>query len=815
MGNGLTKRRYVMKSTLFTLTLVISLLQTSFAQTAALRGRVLDSRQHPIEYATVALLSAPDSSFIKGTLTDTTGRFFLPALPTGSFRVRITAVGMAPLTTQPVALTTDELDLGVLTLQTASQTLGEVVVKGERPVVERSLGKLILNVTNSFFKSATNALDVLRRAPGLLVSQDGTISIKGQYAPVVYIDGKQQPLTADELRGLQAGDIDQIEIITNASAQYDGETRAVINIKLKRDKALGGKASLYSGYQQNQRYNGGELGGSGTVKTKKWAYYGRLGYALTNNFLTGVSRRAIVADSSQTVFAGSSLLKWASRPLSYQFSADFTPAANQQIGIFIKGATNNQNDQLTNNSVRLDSDRSSAPATRTLLNTDDLDETQSRNVAIDLNYKGTLSKRGDQLSAFVDYARYQTAKTQNFRNDFLTTEQQPTRPPLVLLGQFPSSTLIRSLRVDYVYPLGKTGKLEAGTKLTRTNTDNELRYDTLAGSSFVRDPSRSNRFLYDEQILAGYGQFSQAWGRTQLEAGLRVEETRSTGNSLTLNNVVNRHYFRWLPTLKMQYKLGDKDVLSMSYSRKLSRPSFYQLNPFTLYLDPYTFAEGNPFLLPTTYTTADLTYQHGDITFSLNYRRTRDAIVQLPFQDDQTRILRYTRVNLDSRLSAWADVSATQTITKRWKMQHYANVGYGQTVSAYAPGQLINTGSWSAYVSGTHNFTLPNGFNLELSYYYSSPQVSYIYHTKSSGTVSLGLQKTVLAGRGNLQLNVDDIFNTYREYFTSQYGNLDVSTLQKRNSRQATLRFTYNFGKSTFNRVGRSSGSAEEEGRAR
>ena len=804
-----------MKSTLLTLTLLISYWSISFAQTAVLRGRVLDGSQQPVEYATVALITVADSNFVTGTLTDTLGRFVLPALPVGSFRVRITAVGLAPLTTPSVALTADEVALGILTLTASARTLGEVTIKGERPVIERSLGKLILNVSNSFFKTATNALDVLRRAPGLLVGQDGAISIKGQYAPVVYIDGKQQPLTADELRALQAGDIDQIEVITNASAQYDGETRAVINIKLKRDKTLGGKASLYSGYRQNQRYNGGEAGGSGTYKTRTWAYYGRVGYALNNNFLTGVSRRMVNADSSQTVFAGSSLFKRAARPLSYQFSADFTPAKNQQIGLFVKGATTNETDRLTNNSVRLDSDRPTASVRQTLLNTVDLDETRSQHVAVDLNYRGTLSGRGDVLSAFVDYARYQTAKTQNFRNDFLTTEQQPVRPPLVLLGQFPSSTLIRSLRVDYVYPLGKTGKLETGTKLTRTNTDNELRYDTLAGNSFVRDPSRSNQFRYEEQILAGYGQVSQEWGKTQVELGLRVEDTRSTGNSLTLNNVVNRHYFRWLPSVKVQYKLNDKDVLSAGYSRKLNRPNFYELNPFTLYIDPYTFAEGNPFLLPTTYTMADLTYQHGDITASLNYRRTRDAIVQLPFQDDQTRILRYTRVNLNSQQSAWADVSMTQTITKGWKMQHYANAGYGETSSTYAPGQSINTGSWIAFVNGTHNFTLPKGFNLELSYDYSSPRVSYIYRTKSSGTVSLGLQKTVLAGRGNLQLNVDDLFNTYREYFTSQYGNLDVSTLQKRNTRQATLRFTYQLGKSTFSRVSRSSGSADEENRAR
>lgn len=808
-----------MKTTLLTLILLTGLLSTGFAQTGVIRGRALDTTQQPIPFATVAVLSATDSSFVKGELTDTTGRFVIAALPTGAYRVRITAVGLSPWT-GPLFELLEEVDLGMLNLQADTRTLSEVIVKGERPVVERTMGKLILNVTNSFFKTATNALDVLRRAPGLIVSQDGAISIKGQYAPVVYIDGKQLPLSADELRGLQAGDIDQIEVISNASAQFDGETRAVINIKLKRDKTLGGKGSLYGGYVQNQRYNGGEIGGSGTYKTSRWTHYGRLGYSVNNNFLTGLTRRAVAAEASQTVLSSNSLIKWSAKPLSYQFSTDFIPAKNHQIGLFVKGATTRQTDQLTNYTNQADYAPTRPVATTTLLNTRSLDQTQAGNVAVDLNYKGTLSQRGDELSAFLDYAHYRTAKTQDFRNDFLTGEGRPTRLPLVLLGQFPSTTAIRSLRAVYVRPAGKGGKLEGGIKLTRTNTDNEIRYDTLragdpTGGEFVLDPSRSNRYRYQETIVAGYAQVSRTIGPTQIEAGLRAENTQSRGNSLTLNNVVDRQYFRWLPSLKVQRKLGERDVLSAGYSRKMRRPSFYDLNPFTLYLDPYSFTEGNPFLLPTTLTTADLTYQHRDVTFSLNYQRTRDAIVQLPFQDDRTRIIRYTRVNLDLQQSAWADVAATQTLTKWWKMQHYAAVGYGQTVSAYAPGQVINAGSWNAYVDGTHNFTLPKGYNLELRYNYVSPRIEYIYQSKGYGTVSLGLQKSVLAGKGNLQLNLNDLFNTYREYFVSQYGNLDVSTLQKRNSRQATLRFTYNFGKSTFNRVGRSSGSADEEGRAR
>ncbi|MFD2573143.1 outer membrane beta-barrel protein [Spirosoma soli] len=809
--------------TLYIFILLSFAIGNGFAQTNAITGNVREANQRPVEYATVLVLAAKDSAMVKGGLTDTTGSFTVNGLSAGTYLIRVTAMGFAQYTSQPLTLTDAQpvINAGNIPLISMAKTLTEVIVKGERPVVERSMGKMTLNVTNPFFKTATNALDVLKRAPGLIVSQDGAISIKGHYAPVVYIDGKQQPISSDELNGLQASDIEQVEVISNASAQFDGETRAVINIKLRRDKALGWKGSVYGSYVQNQRYNGGEVGGSATYKAKKWSYYGRLGYVQNTSFLTGLTRRVVSSNELQTMFMGDELLSWNSKPLSYQLSTDFTPNKNQQISLFVKGSTAHREDILINNADRIDYNTTGAELTHTQLNTKSIDNARTSNIALDLSYKGTLNQRGDQLSAFLDYAYYNTAKTQNFRNDFLDREGQAIRVPMVMLGQFPSATTIRSFRADYVHPFGKVGKLEMGVKLSWTGTNNELRYDTLqfanstTGRGYVYDPSRSNRFLYDEKILAGYAQMSREFNKTQVEAGLRLENTNSQGNSVTLNNVVNRQYVRWLPSLKVQQKLGERDVLSASFSRKMQRPSFYDLNPFTLYLDPYAYTEGNPFLLPVTLNTTDLTYQHRTITVSLNYILNKDVFVQLPFQNDQTKVIRYTRVNLDKQQSVWLDISATQSPTKWWKMQHYASVGRKQTVSAYSPGATINTQAWNYYVNGTHNFSLPGGYNLELSYYYSGPTQDYIYTLKSNGAVSVGLQKSVLAGKGNLQLNLNDIFNTYREYFVSQYENLDVSTLQKRNSRQATLRFTYTFGKSTFNRKSQASGSAEEESRAR
>jgi len=784
-------------------------------QAGGLAGVVLTERQQPVAYATVALLQPADSSFVKGGIADSTGRFTLQQLSAGVYLLRVTALGYQPFFSQRLTVETAAslVEVGRVQLSADSQNLNEVTVKGERPVVERSMGKLILNVTNSFFKTATNALDVLRRAPGLIVSQDGSISVKGQYAPVVYIEGKQLPLTADELRGLAASDIEQIEVINNASAQFDGETRAVINIKLKRDKTLGWKGSLYSGFLQNQRYSGGELGGSATYKTRQWSYYGRMGYSITNDYLLGLGHRVVRSDTIRTEFVTDSWYKRTAMPLTYQFSADFTPNLAHRFGLLVKGNRTANIDRLTNLNQQQDY-RANAVSTQ-LLQTLNVTQGHNQSVALDLNYKGTINARGDQLAALLDYASYATQKSQDFRNDYRTPEGNAVRSPMVMTGQFLSTIHIRSFRTDYSHSLGKAGKLEAGTKLTWTTTDSELRYDTLAATGFVFDPSRSNRFLYDETILAAYGQWSGTIGKVEFNAGLRVEDTRSTGNSLTMNEVINRRYFRWLPSLNVQWKLSEANVLSAGFTRKMRRPAFWELNPFTLYVDPYMYTEGNPFLLPVTNNTADLTYTHRAVTVSLNYRLDKDVFVQLPIQDDRTKIVRYTRVNLNTQQRAWFDVAVTHALAPWWKTQHYAQVQYAQTRSAYPTGGQIDAQAWSCYLDGRHTFTVGKGYTIDLSYYYSSPTVDYIYTVASNGSVSLGLQKSVLGGAGNLQLNASDLLNTYRELFYGQFQNLDVWTLQKRNSRQLSIRFTYSFGRSTFTRTNRNSGSADEENRAR
>ena len=707
------------------------------------------------------------------------------------------------------------LTVGTLTAISVSTVLKEVVVQGERPIAERSLGKVTLNVTNSFFKTAPNALEVLRRAPGLQVDPLGVIKLNGTKTPVVYIDGRQVPLSTEELLALPAEDMEQVEIMSSAASRYDGTTQAVINIKLKRDKNLGLRGSGYAGGSLNRKYAGFDAGVSSTYKTKKWAYYGRVGLNEINNFTRISSRRIVLGpDGSQTVLEDASFLHSRLAPLSYQGEATYSIKKNQTISLFIKGlsrystdATGNVTQVNTRDSAGQFGGYSQLPSTTT-------GSANFSNATADVGYKATLNPTGDAVSVNINYARFNNAQKQDFRTQFNAAGSSPPPFPQVLLGNFPTTTHIYTGQLDYTKIVNKALNTSFGTKISHTETDNELQYDTLAISGvIIRDASRSNRFLYSEWVGAAYAGATIEKGSNSVDAVLRAEFTQSTGNSITLGQVVRQRYYRWLPSIQAQHKFSEQNILGLAFSRKLQRPSFYDLNPFQFYLTPYTYSEGNPFLLPATISSTELSYTYKDVSFAAEYQLIRNQVQQLPIQETQSKVLYYTRTNIEQVKNFIFSASSPTTLAKWWKMQHTLVVYHTQTSSPFE-GSFINNGAWAVFVNGQQNFSLPKGVTVGLGYNFTSPGASPIYRTRSSGTVNISLQKAVLKGKGNVQIAASDLFNTYREAVYGQYNGIDITTTQTRSIQQVSARLTYRFGSSTYNRNGKALGNAEEENRA-
>lgn len=785
------------------------------SSSTTLTGKVFDDKRHAIEFATVMLLAA-DSSFIKGAITDTTGTFELVGIRAGQYFVKISNMGSKAFISSILEVKngSSSLSIGEFILESEARNLQEVVVKGERPLLEREYGKLIVNVANSaVFKTSTNAIDVLKRSPSLIVDPSGGISIKGLYAPLVMLDGRPQPLSAEELRNIPASDIEKVEIVSNASARFEGEIRAVINIKLKRDKNLGWTGVAYGGFNQNRHFSGYEAGISATYKTRQWTYFGVMSHRNDNDFLNMSGFRRIGQGNNYTLMTPNAFIHYDSKPVTYRVGADYQINSKNTIGIIAKGVFRNRTD-LSDNLTHLDTYAQNIITARQNIQTLNQNTIKGPTRSVNLNYRGTLSPKNNQLTVDLDYGKYSRTENQDIQNRFLNNDNSNVISTSRLMGDGTSELSIRSIRADYTHPLSKTLQLAAGTKLSWVNSDDALRYDTLALGGWGYDASKSNRFRYNEQISAAYVILGKEWKKFTIEAGLRLEHTQTRGNSLTLSSVVDRSYLRWLPSFQASYRIDDNQNISLGYARKLTRPSFSDLNPFTFYTDPFTYIEGNPFLLPTMRNTAELSYSYKNFNAGLSYVHDTDIIVQMPIQDDATKIIRYTRINLNTQNVFNIDLSLPVKITKFWSLQNNLLIMHRQVASSFLTGQFDNR-IWTYYYGGGQYFSLKNNCTIELSYYYQGPSADQFYRVKSYGVVSLGVQKSFWANKLTAQLNFNDLFNTYREAFYGQFLNVDVNTLQTRNVQNFSMRLTYKFGKSTFKRRNRTNGSAEEESRTR
>jgi hypothetical protein len=778
----------------------------------SIKGKIQDSSNNPVEFASIAILNAKDSSMVKGTVSDSTGVFSFNSIASGNYLVTVSFIGYKNYISSLIELINDKQpDLGIIILDTDSKLLNEVVIKGSKPIIQRELGKIIINVSSGAFASAKNAIEIIKRSPGLVVSPDGAISVKGLYAPLIMIDGRPTPVSIDELKALPADVIESIEIITNANAKFDGDTRAVVNVKLKRDKNLGLQGSIFGQMYQNQKYFSHTEGINLTYKTKKWLYFGRYSYINDQDYLTLETTRLINKQSQSTVLTENSLLKTIIKGSNINIGVDYSISKKQSLGFLLKGNIKKPED-ITVGTTSLRFIENSSPN----LLVDNLNNTNKQldNFSANFHYIGKIGKNENQISFDADLLDFATNQNQNFRADYKNSNNQITQNPTILRNITSTATKIKTAKIDYAHAISKGSNLGLGARISMINTDNVLRFDSLNNNSWQYDASKSNNFVYEENIVAGYITYSKVFNKTSIELGTRLENSAILGNSLTNDEKFNKNYLKILPSVQLQHQISDDKTLSFSYARKLERPSFNSLNPFKYYINPYTFTEGNPFLLPIDRNTFELSYTFKDYTVSIGYLYDKNIFAQMPIQDDNTNIIRYTRLNLDSQTQYNIDFTVPLKVNSWWTTQHYLSVfHYG--LQTFFLNNRLDRSAWAYYFNGSNKFTFIKKVNLELSYDYNSPTIGQIYNSASSGTVAIGLQKNILQEKGSIQINFSDIFYSYREQFAGKYQNIDVNTLQKRGTQSVSFRLTYKFGNSSYSRKNRNTGNLEEEKRAK
>jgi hypothetical protein len=820
-----------------TITLFFSLLSgtllTAFGQVltrGTVHGQVSAVGGKPLEFTTLMLLKAKDSTLVKGAISDVDGKYTFESVGAGRYLVAAQQLGYRKTYSAPFEI--DEAhptaELPALAMTDESKNLTEVKVVAQKPFIEQQVDRTVVNVENSIVASGNTALEVLEKAPGVTIDrQNDQIQLKGKSGVIVYIDGKQTYLSQQEvsnlLKNTPSDNIASIEIITNPGSKYDAAGNSgIINIKMKKNKNFGtnGNVILGTGYGWVNNLNGvrddlPKFNGSLNLNHRegKVNIFGNYSYTNRQSSQSNEINRAIPYNGQTTYFNQLSFRPNQFVGHSYKAGVDYFISEKSTIGVLVNGFSNDWRSTGQNNTLISDGNRQLTSKAITQTSMANL----LSNLTSNLNYKYDFGK-GREWTIDADYVHYGGDNTNNLSTAYYNAANQSIRSNQDVRNLMPSTINILAFKTDYVHPTKNGGRWEAGLKSSFVNADNNTLYDTLQQEAkrWLPDASRSNQFKYDENINAGYINYAGKLDKkTKIQAGLRAEHTHSIGTSVTLNQTVDRNYLNLFPTLFLSRQLDTNNVLNMSFSRRIDRPDYQNLNPFVFYLDPYTYSKGNPFLRPQYTNSVELTHVYKNLlTTTLGYSRTTDFINrETPRQIASENITYVTPENQGHLDNVSLNVSFPVVVTKWWRMQNNIT-GYYQDYQTFYSGTPyeVKLVAYNLYTS--NNITFSKTLTGEISGWYNSASQYGFYRSQPMGGFSLGVQKKVMDGKGSLKLNVSDPF--WLNYFRGRAAvqDIDFQVLSRWESRRIMLTFSYRFGNQNVkNARQRNSATSAEQGR--
>ena len=759
------------------------------AATQPLAGLVADSlSQQALPFATVLLQAADDAKNVRSTITNEQGAFRFEAVPAGRYELRVRYLGYKTSAPLAVAVAADRAPtLPLLHLAADRQLLKGVTVTATRPFIEQRADKLVLNVAASPIAAGGTAYDVLGRAPGVLESGAG-FQLRGKTVAVL-LDGKTTNLSGDDLKNLLSAlpgsSLDQVEIIANPSARYDANGGAVINLITTKSRKLGtnGVATLGAGAGQYGRYNAGL---SLNHRTDQLNVYGSLDRLENQTYVSSnVARNGREFEIREY---GREVRHQQNN--SAKLGLDYELSKTTSAGILVKGLLNTR-DRDGQTLAVLGAATTGTPQSASQVRT--LGTTQVLSPAVNLYYKTRLDTAGRTLSLNADYFGYAKDARTDYTTRFMDGSLQPAGPVGLLRDNTPVRNAVYSAKADYSQPLYK-GTLEAGLKTTFTSTDNDIRWEKATdGQPWTPDLGKTNHFVYRENINAAYGTFSRTVRKVEVQLGLRAEQTNTLGTSLTTGQATERHYLNLFPSVSGQYSVSAKTQVGLSYSRKIDRFAFGVVNPFLIYISPYSYAQGNPSVRPSFSHNFEFTHSYNNLlSTAISYGRHTDVLMPSYRRDEATQVV----VSSFQNLGRAESLSASTTLSKplmggKWFTSTTLGVEYARVSS---PVVGLGLARPSYYLATNHTLKLPYGLKAEASANYMSPMTFGGVAFRARFSSSFGVSKSLLKDAATLTLNVSDVFDTQQSRYDVLAGGINSSNLDKAESRFVKLNFSYKFG---------------------
>ncbi|CAM3316578.1 Outer membrane protein beta-barrel domain-containing protein [Flavobacterium longum] len=793
------------------LMLVSVIASVAFGQTQedkiAISGRVVSPQQTPATDAIVTLI-AGDGKIAKTEAVDENGNFTFSNIAKGQYNIQISVNGI-PRFTGDAFTANENFVVGTTILPTPTTELSAVVVTKAKPYIERQQGKIILNVESSIGATGASAFEVLEKAPSVNVDQNDNISLRGKGGVIVQIDGKNTPLSgsnlANYLRGIPSSSVDKIEFITNPGAKYDAAGSAIINIKMKKDKRKGTNGTVTSSYSQGKypRLNNSL---SLNHRNKNVNVFGSYSFAYSEWFNDLNLDRRFFEDGNFTGrYDQINSLKMNFRNHIGRAGADWTVNKKHTLGIIANAVSNNFNPTGRNFSDVYDENDLREQRFITWNRSRD----KWHNASVNLNHKYTIDTLGTDIITDFDYANYGNVTKQNFQTKYFDNNNVEFLPQYLLRGDLDGNLNIFALKSDFVKTLSNKIKLESGVKSSYVKADNDLQFFDVSSGTPIFDPTKSNHFIYTENINAAYVNASKDIGNWGFYLGFRVENTNITGEQLVDGTSFDDSYTQLFPSVFTSYKFNDNHSLEFNYSRRITRPSYEQLNPFKFFLDQTTYKEGNPYLKPQTTHSIEVTHVFKQKIYStLSFSRTTDNITEvIAPSDDDPMITVQTDKNLNTADIVGLFIITPLDFTPWWNTNYSFNFYYGSYSGTVANTTLDDRGNFNFNCNLVNNFKLGNGYSAEVTGNYRGREIYAFMDVDPIWFLNLGVQKKWK--QSTLKLAANDVFWTNRTTADSEFTNYTERFKVSRNTRVIAVSYTYNFGQGN-NQPRRRTGGADD-----
>ena len=777
-----------------------------------LKGQVIDQTQSGIPFANVLLLNSSDSVLVQGVVTDMDGYYLIENVTAGKYLVAGHMMGLKKVY-HPVATSSQyQITIPSLILEEDVISLQEVVVEGEKPLFEQTIDRMVVNVQSSPVMAGNSVLEVLEKSPGITVDrQNFGLGMNGKNDVNVMINGRMTRMDKTALfgmlEGMSASNVEKIELIATPPANFDAEGEGgFINIVLKKNNEAGmnGGFSAMAGRGRRALFM---TNGNINYRQEKFNVFADMGFNYNRrNMFFDVENQ--INDDEYTFHSTSRADRHGGFNLpTGRLGLDLYLSEKTVVGVLGTFFYRDWS-QRTNNTAYYTVD----PGVDTLAIGTRIDRNPMKQNMINFNLQHQFSER-QKLNLDLDYFVHSYDQFQTYSNEYLLETGELAATEEIRIDKITPIDIIVG-KVDYTLKASDQVTIESGIKTTLNDLSNEVLTERLNDDIWVVDPVFSNTSQMEEDIHAAYTSLSTKINdQWSIKAGLRYEHTITDLRNTDGSPIVYRDYGNLFPSLFLNRSLIKNSSINLSYSKRIRRPSFADLAPFVLFIEPRTFYTGNTNLLPEQIHAFKVNYNLNSLNISLEYSNISNSIAELqPSRVPGTNTTILSSVNMDKRNLYNLNLSFPVTVTQWWEMDNNISGFYSEVNSEYFE-EYMSVSNLAFSFRTNHLITLPHKTSLEVNGMYFSGDQSGIAIFKPYGMLSLGMRKDFGKNGGSLSINFTDVFRTMVNKVEANAPQFNLVSRQSFDFDVQSIRLTYKktFGNNELkSRSKRQTGSADD-----